>query len=55
MTPKIGSVADGIRLSLLSGEREQASYLARQGSAIFEGIPHGEYRLVVAESGVPLG
>ena len=40
-----GSVADGLRLSLMSGEREQASYLARQGAAIFDRIPPGEYQL----------
>ncbi len=50
-----GSVADGLRLSLMSGEREQASYLARQGAAIFDRIPPGEYQLVVSGSGDSLG
>ncbi len=50
-----GSVADGLRLSLMSGEREQASYLARQGAAIFDRIPPGEYQLVVTGSGNAIG
>lgn len=49
------SVADGLRLSLMSGEREQASYLARQGAAIFDRIPPGEYHLVVTGSGDAIG
>ena len=47
--------ADGIRLSLLAGDREQASYLARQGTAIFDRIPPGIYRLAVSEANLPLG
>ena len=50
-----GAIADNIRLSLISGEREQASYLARQGSAIFDRIPPGDYRLEVFESGHSAG
>ena len=50
-----GSVADGLRISLMSGEREQASYLARQGSAIFDRIPPGEYQLGVIDAGCSLG
>ena len=49
------ALADGLRFSLLSGNREQASYLARQGSATFERIPPGEYELAVFESGHSLG
>jgi hypothetical protein len=49
--PKDGSVADAIRMSLVSGGREQASYLARQGTAVFERIEPGAYRLEVFESG----
>jgi hypothetical protein len=52
---KGGSVAEGIRLSLMSGGREQASYLARQGAAIFDRIPPGDYRLKVSESGHSMG
>ena len=47
--------ADGLRISLLSGDREQASYLARQGSATFERIPPGEYQLALTDSGNSLG
>ena len=47
--------ADGIRLSLLAGEREQASYLARQGTAIFDRVSPGDYRLAISEANSPLG
>jgi hypothetical protein len=53
--PKDGSVADAIRMSLVSGGREQASYLARQGTAIFERIEPGDYRLEVFDSGHSAG
>lgn len=52
---KGGSVSDGIRLSLVFGGREQASYLARHGTAIFDRIPPGEYRLAVSQNGHSLG
>jgi Putative zinc-finger len=47
--------ADDIRLSLLAGGREQASYLARQGTAIFDRISPGDYHLAISENNVPLG
>ena len=47
--------ADGIRLSLLAGGREQASYLARQGTAIFDRVSPGDYRLAISEHNAPLG
>jgi hypothetical protein len=47
--------ADGIRLSLLAGGREQASYLARQGTAIFDRVSPGDYRLAISEANAPLG
>jgi hypothetical protein len=47
--------ADGIRLSLLAGGREQASYLARQGTAIFDRVSPGDYRLAITENNAPLG
>ena len=53
--PKDGSDADAIRMSLVSGGREQASYLARQGTAIFERIEPGNYRLEVFQSGHSAG
>jgi len=46
---------DGIRLSLLAGGREQASYLARQGTAIFDRISPGDYRLAISEANAALG
>jgi hypothetical protein len=47
--------ADGIRLSLLAGGREQASYLARQGTAIFDRVSPGDYSLAITEANTPLG
>ena len=47
--------ADGIRLSLVAGGREQASYLARQGMAIFDRVSPGDYRLAISENNAPLG
>ena len=47
--------ADRIRLSLLAGGREQASYLARQGTAIFDRVSPGDYRLAISENNTPLG
>jgi hypothetical protein len=57
VTVKTGgaSPADGIRLSLLAGGREQASYLARQGTAIFDRISPGDYSLAISESNAALG
>jgi len=50
-----GSVVEGIRLSLLCGGREAASYLARQGTAIFDRIGPGDYLLEVSEAGHSVG
>src|SRR5262245_24334789 len=50
-----GLPADGIRLSLLAAGREQASYLARQGTAIFDRVSPGDYRLAISEANAPLG
>jgi hypothetical protein len=47
--------ADAIRLSLLAGGREQASYLARQGTAIFDRVSPGDYRLAISEANAALG
>ena len=52
---KDGKLAEGIRLSLFSGGREQASYLTRQGEVVFDRIAPGEYNLAVSDSGVPVG
>ena len=50
-----GSVVEGIRLSLICGGREAASYLARQGTAIFDRIGPGDYLLEVSEAGHSVG
>jgi hypothetical protein len=47
--------ADGIRLSLFAGRREQASYLTRRGQAIFDRLPVGVYDLDLSDSGTPVG
>src|SRR5262245_22767326 len=49
-----GLPADGIRLNLLAGGRE-ASYLARQGTAIFDRVSPGDYRLAISDANAPLG
>lgn len=50
-----GKPADDMRVSLILGSREQASYLTRQGEAIFDRIPKGEYHLAISDSGTPVG
>ena len=50
-----GRPAQGIRVSLVSRGREQASYLTRQGEAMFDRIPLGEYNLAISDSGTPVG
>ena len=50
-----GRAAEGIRLTLFSKGREQASYLARQGEAVFDRIPQGEYNLAISDSGASVG
>lgn len=50
-----GRPADGIRLSLVSGGREQASYLTRKGEVVFDPIPQGDYNLAISDSGTPVG
>jgi len=55
VTPRGKPAAEPLRLSLLSRGREQASFLARQGSAIFERVAPGEYQLMVAAAGNTLG
>lgn len=47
--------ADRIRVSLLSGKRELASFLARQGKVLFDRISIGSYHLVILEAGTPVG
>jgi hypothetical protein len=49
------SVSNGFRVSLISRGREQASYLTRQGEAMFDRVPLGEYNLSISDSGTPVG
>ena len=55
VTGEAGKPAEGIRLSLISGGREQASYLTRLGEAVFDRIPQGEYNLAISHAGIPAG
>lgn len=50
-----GKPAEGLRVSLLAGDREQASYLVRQGQATFEKVTKGAYNLVISRAGTSLG
>lgn len=49
VTREDGKPADGVRLSLIAGNREQASYLTRQGQAVFDDIRRGEYSLTLSD------
>jgi hypothetical protein len=55
VTAADGKPGDGLRVSLMAGDREQASYLTRQGQAIFENITRGSYTLVISRGGTGLG
>ena len=50
-----GRPAEGIRLSLVSRGREQASFLTRGGVVVFDRIPPGEYSISLSDSGTPVG
>lgn len=50
-----GVPAEGVRLSLSSGEREQASFLTRGGVVVFDRISPGEYSIAISESGSVVG
>jgi hypothetical protein len=52
---EINRPADGIRVSLFSADRERASYLTRQGQAVFDRLPVGAYSLDLSDAGAPLG
>jgi hypothetical protein len=45
-----GTPAEGIRLTLNSQDREQASFLTRAGVVVFDRIAPGEYSIAVSES-----
>ncbi|HEX9879826.1 MAG TPA: zf-HC2 domain-containing protein [Candidatus Binatia bacterium] len=55
VTGEDGKPVDGVRLSLKAGEREQASFLTRQGQAVFESVPEGEYDLILSLAAATLG
>jgi hypothetical protein len=55
VTEEEGKPAEGIRLSLSSEGREQASFLTRDGKVLFDRITPGEYSIAVSESGTPVG
>jgi hypothetical protein len=44
-----------LRVSLLSKDREMASYLIDTGEALFESIPFGRYTLVFTRNGTTIG
>lgn len=50
-----GKPAEGVRLTLNSGDREQASLLTRSGVVVFDRIAPGEYIVAVSEAGRLLG
>jgi len=50
-----GEPAEGVRLSLSSGDREHASFLTRAGIVVFDRISPGEYSIAVSESGNHIG
>ena len=50
-----GAPAEGVRLSLSSGDREQSSFLTRHGLVVFDQIAPGEYSIAVSEAGTYLG
>jgi hypothetical protein len=52
---RTGEPAEGVRLSLSCGDREQASFLTRAGIVVFDRIAPGEYGIAVSESGVVVG
>lgn len=52
----IGRPAEGVRLSLLSGGREQASFLTpAEGEILFERISPADYQLAVSDGGGLVG
>jgi len=50
-----GTPAEGMRLTLSKGEREQASYRTRHGQAIFESLAAGNYEIAISEAATRLG
>lgn len=50
-----GKPAEGVRLSLSSGDRRHASFLTRGGVVVFDRVAPGEYSIVISESGAVVG
>jgi len=50
-----GLPIDGIRLNLILGEKELASYLTREGYAIFKNLSFNEYSLVIVRNQETVG
>ncbi len=50
-----GEPAEGVRLSLSSGDRTQASFLTRAGIVVFDRIAPGAYSIAVSESDAVVG
>lgn len=55
VTEENGHPVEGLRLTLASEDREQASFLTRAGAVVFDRIAPGEYSIAVFESGNALG
>ena len=55
VTEESGKPAEGVRLSLSAGDREQASFLTRGGVVVFDRIAPGEYSIAVSEAGNAVG
>jgi hypothetical protein len=55
VSEETGKPADGVRLTLTSGDRERASFVTRAGSVVFDRLAPGDYSIVVSESGHSLG
>jgi hypothetical protein len=50
-----GKPVEGVRLSLITGGRDQASFLTRAGQVAFDRVPQGDYSLALSDSGGPVG
>ena len=44
-----------LRVTLKSEDAELASYVAQEGTAVFERLPMGSYNILISRRGVPLG
>jgi len=44
-----------VRVTLKSGNTELASYMAQEGTAVFERLPTGNYNILISRRGVSLG